>query len=132
MGALRRPLRVLLGKRAAGCADPRGAGPVLVPLQTPWVTRRLGSNPAAAPREMALLTGDGRIIAGDDAYLYVAEQLWWARALARVGRFRPIHRLLRGAYAWIAAHRQRISSACRLQPDLPHGTEVPDDRRLLH
>jgi predicted DCC family thiol-disulfide oxidoreductase YuxK len=84
-------------------------------------------------QELLLLTRDGRALGGIDAYLYVADQLWWARPLARLGRLPPIHRALCRAYRWIAAHRLRISSVCHLRPDLPSSeTEVADDRRLLH
>ena len=85
----------------------------------------------SASQEFLLLTRDGSILGGVDAYLFVAEQLWWARPLARLGRVRPIHHTLSRAYRWIASHRRQISAVCRLHPDLTE-TEVADDRRLLH
>jgi predicted DCC family thiol-disulfide oxidoreductase YuxK len=120
-------------------------GLVLLPVQAPWAVRQLkltrGTRSAEGepaghrdrvPGEIALLTRDGRLIGGVDAYLYIAERLWWARPLGRLGRLGPIHRLLHIVYAWIAGHRQQISAACRLDADLPPETEVGDDRRLLH
>ena len=104
-------------RRAASLLRRLGYPPV--PLQTPWVVEKLGPDATVIAQEMALLTRDGQVLGGIDAYLYIAQKLWWARPLALLARFRPIDRLLRRAYRWIAAHRQQISAACRLRPDLP-------------
>jgi predicted DCC family thiol-disulfide oxidoreductase YuxK len=102
--------------------------------------RRLGLRPAtlqstgrSGSGELMLLTRDGQVLGGVEAYLYVADQLWWSHPLARVGRLPPIYRALCRVYRSIAAHRRRISTVCHLQPDLSSPeTEVADDRRLLH
>jgi predicted DCC family thiol-disulfide oxidoreductase YuxK len=102
----------------------RRLGLRLAPLQS---TGRSGS------QELLLLARDGRVLGGVDAYLHVADHLWWARPLARLGHLPPIHRALCRVYRWIAAHRRRISTACHLRPDISSPqTEVADDRRLLH
>jgi predicted DCC family thiol-disulfide oxidoreductase YuxK len=118
-------------RRTAGMLKSLGFG--MLPLQTPWVVQRLGPEATLAAQEMALLTREGRVVGGMDAYAYVAEQFWWGRPLAWLMRRRPVDRLLRWTYRWIAAHRQQISAACRLRPDLPAADEeVRDDRRPLH
>jgi hypothetical protein len=104
----------------------------LLPLQTPWVIQRLGPAATLAAQEMALLTREGRVVGGVDAYVYVAEQFRWGRPFAWLARRGPVDRLLRWTYRWIAAHRQQISAACRLRPDLPPAKEVSDDPRPLH
>lgn len=90
-----------------------------VPLQTPWVVEKLGTPPNVTPMEMAVLTCEGRVLQGVDAYLHVAEQFWWGKPFAWVARLRVVNGLLRAIYRWIAAHRLRISALCKLQPDLP-------------
>ena len=97
----------------------RRLGFAITPLQTPWVAARLGNDLAHIPQEMALLTRDGLLLEGVDAYLYIAGQMWWARPFAFLAKVRWVDQLLRWMYRWIAAHRRQISAACRLQPDLP-------------
>ena len=98
------------------------AGFVAIPLQTPWVVAKLGAGQTLSPREMGLLTPDGRLLQGVDVYIHLAEQSGWSRPLATAGKIRWVHRVLSYLYRWIAAHRQRISTVCRLQPDLPEET----------
>ena len=94
-------------------------GYATLPLQTPWVAEKIGASAAFAPQELALLTPNGQLLNGIDAYLFIAEKIWWARPLARIARIRPIYNLLHRTYRWIADHRQQISATCRLHPDLP-------------
>ena len=101
----------------------RGLGFATAPLQAPWVAAKLGEAASLAPQEMGLLTRDGRLLEGVDAYVHVAEQLWWGKPFARLARIGWINRWLRRAYRWIAAHRGQISTACRLRPDLPADEE---------
>jgi predicted DCC family thiol-disulfide oxidoreductase YuxK len=117
-------------RRTAGILKSLGFD--LLPLQTPWVVQRLGASATLMAQEMALLTREGRVVGGVDAYVYVAEQFWWGRPFAWLARRRPVDRVLRWTYRWIAAHRQQISAACRLRPDLPPEQEVSDDPRPLH
>ena len=94
------------------------AGFATIPLQTPWVVAKIGAGLSLAPEEMALLTREGRLLGGVDVYIHVAEQSGWSKPLAALGRVGWIHRLLTSLYRWIAAHRHRISTVCRLQADL--------------
>ena len=91
----------------------------VTPLQTPWVVEKLGRDAKLNLQELGLLTRDGRLLEGVDAYVYVADQVWWGKPLAWLARFAWVDRVLRWAYRWIAAHRTQISRACRLTPDLP-------------
>ena len=100
-------------------------GFAVLPLQTPWVVVRLGKSMTLTPRQMALLTRDGALLEGVDAYIHIAGQFWWGRPFARLARLSLLNRLLRKAYQWIADRRQRISAVCRLTPDLPAKENVP-------
>jgi hypothetical protein len=89
------------------------------PLQSPWVVERLGPKKALTPGEMALLTRDGQLLFGVDAYIHVLEQTSSLRPFAKVARVGWVYGRLRGLYRWIADHRQQISAVCHLKPDLP-------------
>lgn len=97
----------------------------VVARQTPWVTERLGKESSVPVGEMLLLTRQGRIFSGIDAYLEIASQMRWAKPLVWLARKNPIYFLLRCFYRWFAARRQRISAVCRLTPDIIE--EVPAD-----
>lgn len=94
------------------------AGYVTTPLQTPWIVARLGGAKTLAPKEMALLTREGQLFEGVDVYLHLAEQWWWSKPFAIIGRVPCVRSLLKIMYRWIAEHRHRISAVCHLQPDL--------------
>ncbi len=96
----------------------RELGYATAPLQAPWVVERIGARLALDPQELMLLTPDGRIIGGVDAYLHIAGEVWWGKPVAWMGRIGWVHGLLASSYRWIADHRQRISAVCRLKPDL--------------
>jgi alginate O-acetyltransferase complex protein AlgI len=76
-----------------------------VPLQTPWVQRELGLDPADPLAEMKVLTTAREVFGGVDALLFLARQVWWAMPVAWLGQISLVHRLLDRAYIWIAAHR---------------------------
>lgn len=76
-----------------------------IPLQTPWVQRRLKLVPGAPLEEMRVVTEAGGDFGGADAVLFLARQVWWLRPLSLLGRLPRMHRALDHGYRWIAAHR---------------------------
>src|SRR5207248_1946906 len=76
-GMCRRGIRTLggllrrLGYRAA-------------PLQEPWVHEAVGKG--TGRDEVLVLTADGKVRGGVEAYLHVANEVWWGKPLAWVGR----------------------------------------------
>lgn len=90
----------------------RRRGFLFLPLQTKWVLKRLGLKPGAPLEQMHVLTSDGRDIAGADAVIFLARQIWWAWPIARVGQLRRLKSLLDRAYRWVAAHRGRGHLRC--------------------
>jgi predicted DCC family thiol-disulfide oxidoreductase YuxK len=93
----------------------RRMGYDILPIQTPWVAEKIGREIAENPKEMLLLTPDGKLFGGADAYLQMARQFWWTRWLVPIGNFRPVHFVLEKIYQWIARHRHGISDRCGLK-----------------
>ena len=87
-------------------------GFVTLPLQTPWVLRRLGLAPGERPSEMAVFTRENTILGGADAILYIARRVWWLWPLFVLSKLPGAKKLLRAVYRWIAARRPCNAGAC--------------------
>ncbi|MBI3505175.1 MAG: DUF393 domain-containing protein [Proteobacteria bacterium] len=85
------------------------------PLQAPGVTARTGLPMDRLMEQMNMLTDDGRVLAGVDAFAFIASRIWWARPLALAARLPGVLPLLRRVYAWVAQNRYCLSGACSLQ-----------------
>ena len=91
----------------------RRAGFRLLPLQAPWVQRRLQLS--GIPDEMKLITASGEVIGGADAVVAIAEGLGLAHDLAQGARVPLIRPLLRTLYAVVAKHRSCAPGGCRIR-----------------
>lgn len=87
----------------------------IAPLQSPWVQECLDIPVAPRPHEMLVLTRDGRVYGGADALAFLANHVWWAKPLAFLDHFAPVHRLLDNAYNTFAANRTCLGDACSAQ-----------------
>jgi predicted DCC family thiol-disulfide oxidoreductase YuxK len=87
-------------------------GFVTAMLQEPWVAERLGRDGLLS--DLRLLTSDGKIIAGADAYLYVMRRIWWTWPLYALFNLPGFKTVFRAGYRWFANNRYCVSSACRL------------------
>jgi predicted DCC family thiol-disulfide oxidoreductase YuxK len=85
-----------------------------LPLQTPWVQRRLGLDPDAPPEEMRVLTVANEDLGGADAVIYLARQIWWTRPIAWLAGLPGMSGLLDRGYRWIARHRGCTHIKCGL------------------
>ena len=56
----------------------RRRGFLFLPLQTEWVMQQLSLEPGAPLEEMHVSTNEGQDIAGADAVIFLARQIWWA------------------------------------------------------
>src|SRR4029453_9176137 len=83
-----------------------------LPLQTGWVMKQLGLDPNAPLEEMHVLTVGGRYIAGADAVIFLARQIWWTWPVVALARLPGIRALLDQGYRWVAAHRGCDHIAC--------------------
>src|SRR5690349_11619289 len=90
----------------------RRRGFLFLPLQTDWVAHLLGLEPGELLEEMHVLTNEGEDIAGADAVIFLARQIWWAWPLVAFAQLPGIHTLLDEGYRWIASHRGCDHIAC--------------------
>jgi predicted DCC family thiol-disulfide oxidoreductase YuxK len=84
----------------------------LAPLQTPWVAECFDLALPERPKEMLLLSADGRIFGGMDAILFIARSVWWAWPLYVMGKVPIVRRVLSKGYRWLAAHRMCFGGEC--------------------
>lgn len=66
--------------------------------------------------DILILTGDGRLESGADAYLFVARRIWWAWPFYGVFSLPGFNWVLWQSYRWFNHNRYRISRHC----PLPH------------
>lgn len=86
----------------------------IAPLQSPWVSERLGLAPEALLRDLRIVLDDGQQFVGADAYRYVMARVWWARPLGGLASAPGARRLFDAAYRAFADNRLGISHACGL------------------
>ena len=79
------------------------------PLQQPWVQQKLNLSPTGLLEEMRVLTADGTVYGGADAFIFLGGRVWWMSPVAALGRLPFIRRLFHIFYRWVATHRH-----CRL------------------
>jgi predicted DCC family thiol-disulfide oxidoreductase YuxK len=65
-------------------------------------------------RDVRLLLASGASIVGADAYLAIMDRIWWARPLAMLLRFPPLHALVAVAYRAFADNRYCVAGTCRI------------------
>lgn len=83
------------------------------PLQADWVKQKLQLNENDLLQDLRLLLASGKQVQGADAYRYAMKRIWWAHpvylfSVAPFGR-----NILDWSYRKFAAHRYRISRACK-------------------
>ncbi len=92
----------------------RRRGFLFLPLQTEWVTQQLGLQAGAPLEEMHVLTNESQDMAGADALIFLARQIWWARPVVAFAQLPGIRKLLDRGYRWTAAHRGCDQAACEV------------------
>ena len=81
----------------------RGFG--LAALQEPWVGKQLGLPPEALLEELKVLSPEGHVLGGADAFLHLARNFWWAWPLWCLGALPGARPLLRRLYRFVAGNR---------------------------
>ena len=102
----------------------RRRGFPFLPLQTKWVMHQLGLEPGAPLEEMHVLTSEGQDIAGTDAVLFLARQIWWAWPVVALAQLPGMHKLLDRSYRWIATHRGCDRVACEVDMRRRRGSRL--------
>ena len=90
-----------------------------VALQAAWARTRLGLAEDDPLVEMKLLTADGRIFGGADAFLELARGIWWAWPCHLVGSLPGIRGLLRAGYRLVARNRHCLAESRPLPAQTP-------------
>jgi predicted DCC family thiol-disulfide oxidoreductase YuxK len=62
--------------------------------------------------DIRVLTLNGQLISGADAYLHISRQIWWTWPFYAVFSLPGFHWLLARTYGWINRNRYRISGGC--------------------
>jgi predicted DCC family thiol-disulfide oxidoreductase YuxK len=86
----------------------------LLPLQDGEAIQVLGLTPGEVPDEMKLCTGEGTILGGADAILYIARHIWWAWPAWLISQVPGAMPVIRALYRRLATNRRRISGICRV------------------
>jgi len=105
----------------------RGRGFELVPLQAPGVGELLGVSREQLGSQMWVLTRDGTVLGGADAWVHLARHArwpWWTWPLVLVSNLPGGAALIRRVYGWVAAHRHCFGGACSSED-----REHPESRR---
>jgi predicted DCC family thiol-disulfide oxidoreductase YuxK len=89
-------------------------GLFVAPLQSPWVSQRIGLDQSELLRDIRLLESNGTLHSGPDAYRFVMRRLWWAYPLYLLSIVPGLHSLFDSAYRAFARHRSMLSSNCGL------------------
>ena len=76
--------------------------------------------------DILVLTSDGRLESGADAYLFVARRIWWAWPLYAIFRLPGFNWMLWQGYRWFNRNRYRIIRHCPL-PQQPHSGDALQD-----
>ena len=92
----------------------RGLG--VAPLQDGRVGALLGLSPEELLRAVRFLAPDGTLHSGSDAFLALANEIWWLRPLVWLSRV-PGGKMLTGTgYGWVARKRKcnaELELSCR-------------------
>jgi len=94
-------------------------GYAFLPLQTPWVRKRLGLGEGEIPAEMVVLTPDDQTFGGADAVLHLARSYGWARLFLPLMRLPGARRLCQTLYRKVAANRHCLGGACQIPASPP-------------
>jgi predicted DCC family thiol-disulfide oxidoreductase YuxK len=91
-------------------------GVAVIPLQTEWVQEYLAARNEPLLKEIRFLSADGKLMGGADALVEVARRLLWTRPVVWIAKIPIMMRLLRRAYAAMAARRHCSSRAKGRRP----------------
>jgi predicted DCC family thiol-disulfide oxidoreductase YuxK len=87
----------------------------LLPLQTPWISAKLGLAEARLLSEMRLLLPDGTHCGGADALIEMSRRYWWAWPFGQMARVPGVTELLRWGYRCLARQRHGANGVCGIR-----------------
>jgi predicted DCC family thiol-disulfide oxidoreductase YuxK len=77
--------------------------------------------------DILVLSRDGKVQSGADAYLFVARRIWWAWPLYAIFRLPGFNGMLWQGYRWFNRNRYRISRHCPLPQQANSGNALKDN-----
>lgn len=83
-------------------------------LQSAWEDGSLKCSQETLLDDIIVLTRDGRLESGADAYLFVARRIWWAWPFYAIFRLPGLNWTIWHGYRWFNRNRYRISRHCPL------------------
>jgi predicted DCC family thiol-disulfide oxidoreductase YuxK len=89
-------------------------GFALKDLQSAWEDGSLQIAQQHLLDDIRVLTRTGQLKSGADAYLFVAEKIWWAWPLYAIFRLPGFNWVLWHGYRWFNRNRYRVSRHCPL------------------
>jgi predicted DCC family thiol-disulfide oxidoreductase YuxK len=81
-------------------------------LQSAWADGSLKISQEKLLEDILVLTRDGKLESGADAYLFVAQRIWWAWPFYAIFRLPGFNWMLWQGYRWFNRNRYRISRHC--------------------
>jgi len=94
-------------------------GFAVAPLQTPGISEYAHRDITTLMTAIHVVTVDGRVLAGIEAFGVVAARVWWLWPVSMAMRVPVLKRLFGGLYVAIAKRRQGISRVCGLRGAKP-------------
>ena len=88
-------------------------GFALQDLQSAWAEGRLAMKKENLLDDIRVLTRNGDLINGADAYLYVTRRIWWAWPFYAIFSLPGFRWILWEGYRWFARNRYCASGQCR-------------------
>ncbi len=79
--------------------------------------------------DILVLTHDGQLESGADAYLFVTQRIWWAWPFYAIFRLPGFNWVLWQAYRWFNRNRYRISRHCPLPQQVNSDHALKDSMR---
>jgi predicted DCC family thiol-disulfide oxidoreductase YuxK len=105
-------------------------GFALKDLQSAWEDGSLKRPQEKLLEDILVLTRDGKLESGADAYLFVARRIWWAWPFYAIFRLPGFNWILWHGYRWFNRNRYRISRHCPLPQQANSGRALKDSTRL--
>lgn len=99
-------------------------GFALKDLQSAWEGGSLQISQQNLLDDIRVLTRAGELKSGADAYLFVAQTIWWAWPFYAVFSIPGLNAVLWGGYRWFNRNRYRVSRLCPL-PQRDHSVSIP-------
>jgi predicted DCC family thiol-disulfide oxidoreductase YuxK len=98
-------------------------------LQSAWEDGSLKTSQQKLLDDIQVLTRDGKLESGADAYLFVAHRIWWAWPFYAIFRLPGFHWMLLHGYRWFNRNRYHVSRHCKLPQPAKAGRVLKDGVR---